>query len=82
VNTDYGTLDETIDLPEVAADLVLTICVNPTFIVDALNSTTDDNRTMSFYPDKNLIRITGGTCRCLMPTIVEKPKVEEKAEEK
>lgn len=77
VNRDYGTLDEEIDMPEVDMNLSITICINPTLITDALNDVTDDHREISFYPEKNLLRITGGSCKCIMPTIVEEEKPKE-----
>jgi len=82
VNSDYGSLDEEIDMPEVSADLAITICVNPSYIIDALNEVTDDQRIVSYYPDKILLKISGGTCLCIMPTIIKESKTEEKKEEK
>lgn len=70
-NSDYGTLDETIDMEAAENDSEVTFCVNPGLIVDALNSVTVDERRLIYYPKLNLLIVEGGECKCLLPTRVQ-----------
>ena len=78
-NNDYGKIVEEVFLPIPESTFTCSFCVNPTLIIDALNTISGECPRISFYPSLRLLVIESDQCKCCMPTRVT---VEKKETEK